>query len=101
MPDEKEQKTTVKELELDGYKFTVDTDLIDDVEAFELIDRIENKQQVAAIVPLLKYLIGKDGYEQMKEHYVKTTGRFRASKLSEVYQVIVAGFDPKDLPSTK
>lgn len=89
-------KNTAKELEIDGYKFTVDTDLLDDVDAFELIDRIENKGQTAAIVPLLKFLIGEQGYEAMKAHYVKTEGRFRATKLAKVYEVILKNFDPKD-----
>ena len=89
-------KPAGKELEIDGYKFTVDTDLLDDVEAFELIDRIENKKQVTAIVPLLTFLIGAPGYEKMKAHYVKTEGRFRVTKLSKVYELIIENFDPKD-----
>lgn len=103
MPEEAETKpaTTVKELEIDGYKFTVDTDLLDDVEAFEIIDRIENKQQTAAIVPLLKFLIGVEGYAAMHAHFVKEQGRFRATKLAEVYKVIVESFDPKASPSSK
>lgn len=91
----KAKKSAPKELEFEGYKFKVDTDLLDDVEAFEIIDRIENKGQVAAVVPLLKFLIGDSGYEAMKAHFVKKEGRFRVSKLSKVYEVIVENFDPK------
>jgi len=91
----KNTKSKPKELEFEGYKFKVDTDLLDDVEAFEIIDRIENKGQVAAVVPLLEFLIGKDGYNAMKAHFVKKEGRFRVSKLSKVYEVIVENFDPK------
>lgn len=91
-----ETKTSVKNLEIDGYKFTVDTDLLDDVEAFELIDRIENKKQVVAIVPLLKFIIGDKGYDDMKAHFTETEGKFRVTKLSKVYQVIIENFDPKD-----
>ena len=98
-PKDAKPKTAVKpsgkELEIDGYKFHVDTDLLDDVEAFEIIDRIENKNEVTAVVPLLKFLIGEKGYDDMKAHFVKTEGRFRVTKLSEVYQIIVADFDPK------
>jgi hypothetical protein len=90
------EKPVVKTLEFEGYKFEVNTDLLDDVEAFAIIDRIENKGQVAAVVPLLEFLIGKDGYEAMKAHFVKKEGRFRVSKLSKIYEVIVANFDPKD-----
>lgn len=95
MADEANKTDNVKELEIEGYKFKVDTDLLDDVEAFEHIDRIENKGQVAAIVPLLHFLIGTEGYEAMKAHFVKTEGRFRVTKLSKVYQVIIENFNPK------
>lgn len=92
----KTKKSEPVELTFEGYKFKVDTDLLDDVEAFEIIDRIENKNQVTAIVPLLKFLIGDDGYTKMKAHFVKKEGRFRVSKLSKVYELIVENFDPKD-----
>lgn len=91
-----DKKDNTKVLEVEGYKFKVDTDLLDDVEAFEHIDRIENKNQVTAIVPLMEFLIGKEGYEQMKAHFVKKEGKFRVTKLSKVYQVIIDNFDPKD-----
>lgn len=105
------EKSTVKEIELDGYKFTVDTDMLDDVDAFEIIDRIENKGQIVAVVPLLTFLIGSKGYEDMKAHFAAEDkkafladhpdatdykGKFRVSKLSEVYQKIIENFDPKD-----
>jgi outer membrane protein assembly factor BamA len=100
MPEPTDNPTpTIKELEIDGYKFTVDTDLLDNVDAFEHIDRIENQQQIAAIVPLLKFLIGDQGYDDMKAHYVKTEGKFRLTKLSKVYELIIENFDPKDSPS--
>lgn len=106
MTVEEKSNNSIKEIELDGYKFNVDTDLLDDVEAFEYIDRIENKGQVAGIVPLLKFLIGDKGYDDMKEHFSKLDaedhkeqkdykGRFRISKLNSVYLAIIEKFDPK------
>ena len=106
MPETEQNKTTVQEVDVDGYKFTVDTDLLDDVETFELIDRIENKNQIAAIVPLLEFIIGPDNYQQMKAHFAKADaeahkdqagykGRFRLSKLQQVYLAIVEKFNPK------
>lgn len=100
------KKPAIKEIELDGYAFTVDTDLIDDVEAFEYIDKIENKNQVGAIVPLLLFLIGDEEYKKMKVHFTKLDAeehkdvegykaRFRVSKLNDVYAAIVDKFDPK------
>lgn len=99
--------TSIKDITVDGYEFKVDTDLLDDVEAFELIDRIENKQQAAAIVTLLKYLVGDKGVADMKAHYTKLDAeehkdekdykpRFRATKLAPIYAAIIEQFDPKD-----
>lgn len=104
--DKAKQPSSVKELEFEGYKFKVDTDLLDDVDAFEHIDRIENKGQVVAVVPLLTFLIGEQGYQDMKAHFAAKDaeehkgeegykGKFRVTKLSKIYELIVEKFDPK------
>lgn len=103
----KENEPEVQEVELHGYKFTVDTDLLDDVETFEIIDRIENKGQTAQIVPLLKHILGDEQYDKIKTHFTELDAkehkdtknykpRFRLNKLNEVYLAIIEKFDPKD-----
>jgi hypothetical protein len=89
-------KAEIKDIEYDGYKFKINTDLIDDVEVVDLIDKIENQQNLKAIVDFLQYLVGNDGYEKMKAYFVKKDGRFRLSKLSAIYQAIFENFDPKE-----
>lgn len=99
-------KTTVKELEVHGYKFTVDTDLMDDVDTLEIIERIENKGQVAAVLPLLKLILGAEQFGKMKEFYTKQDAdankevegykpRMRIEVLSDIYMAIIENFDPK------
>lgn len=99
-------QSAVKEIEVDGYKFTVDTDLLDDVDTLELIERIENKGQVAAVLPLLKQILGDIEYERMKAAFTEMDAkahaaevdykpRFRVEKLSDVYLAIIEKFDPK------
>lgn len=115
MADATEQKNGLKEVEAFGFKFTINPDLLDDVEAFELIDRIENKGQSAGIVELVKYMVGTKGLDDMKAYFkqqdaeqhaaeLKEQGkpadpnyepRFRVSKLIKVYEVIIANYDPK------
>lgn len=106
MEEQPQNAPNLKKIELDGYTFTVDTDLLDDVEAFEYIDRIENKGQVAGIVPLLNFLIGEQAVADMKAHFSRVDaedhkdqpgykGRFRISTLSRVYSAIIEKFDPK------
>ena len=84
------------DVEFEGYKFKVDTGLLDDVDALDLIDKIENQSNMKAIVDFLQYLIGPDGYEQMKAYFVKKEGRFKISKLTQIYVAIFEKFDPKD-----
>lgn len=90
-----EQKNTIRKVEYDGYAFTIDEESLDDVELLELIDGIENGERPALIITLLKQLIGDNGYKEMKAYFVKKDGRFKMSKLGEVYQAIFENFDPK------
>lgn len=101
------ESASVKELELDGYKFKVDTDLLDDVDAFALINKIENENQITAVVPLMHFLVGKEAFDKIKQHFIDADGeankdkpdykpRMRIAKLGEIYQVIIKNFDPKD-----
>lgn len=83
------------EVEYDGYKFTVDTNMLDDVEIVDLIERIEAGKSLKATVEFLHYLIGVDGYEQMKAFFVKRDGRFKLTKLTRIYYAIFEKFDPK------
>lgn len=101
------ETTTTKELDIEGYKFKVDTDLLDDVDAFALINKIENENQITAVVPLMHFLIGAPEFEKMKQHFTEKDAeehkddkaykpRLRIGKLGDIYQVIIKNFDPKD-----
>lgn len=88
-------KSTLQQIELDGYSFEIDTDRIDDVEILDTIDAIENQKKLKEIITFLEFLIGKDGYTKLKEYFVQKDGKFKLSKLFEVYQAIFEKFDPK------
>lgn len=101
------QAVSEKELTVDGYTFKVDTDLLDDVDAFALINKIENDNQLTAVVPLMNYLIGKPAFDTMKKYFVDKDAeahkdikgyhpRMRLGKLGEIYQEVIKNFDPKD-----
>lgn len=107
MADEvKKDAGSVKEIDVKGYKFSVDTDLLDDVDSLELIDRIENKGHTAVVLPLLKHIMGAEEFEKLKAHFVTADGeahkdqegykpRMRIEILSDVYLAIIEKFDPK------
>lgn len=103
-------KTTTQEIELHGYKFTVDTDLLDDVDSLEYLERIESRGEVGAVLPLLKHIMGVAEYNKLKEYFVakdkkdhpaknadgsEYRPRMRMEVLQEVYIAILEKFDPK------
>lgn len=108
MADETPQteQSTVKEIDVRGYKFMVDTDLLDDVDSLEYIERIEHKGQTAVVLPLLKHIMGAEEFEKLKAHFIAADGkehegkegykaRMRIEVLSDVYLAIIEKFDPK------
>jgi len=107
MADEvKQADSTIKEIDVKGYKFSVDTDLLDDVDSLEFIERIENKGQTAVVLPLLKHIMGEAEFEKLKAHFIAADGeahkdkegykaRMRIEILSDVYLAIIEKFDPK------
>lgn len=104
-PDATEEQTK-QLIKVEGYEFLCDTDLIDDVEALDIIHQIEDKNRVSAIVPLLHFLLSDEEYNKLAMHFVKQDAekhknvkgyrpRFRATKLTAVYNAVIAQYDPK------
>lgn len=108
MADEtpKTEQSTVKEIDVKGYKFTVDTDMLDDVDSLEYIERIENQGQTAVVLSLLKHIMGAESFAALKAHFIEVDAkehegkegykaRMRIEILSDVYLAIIEKFDPK------
>jgi hypothetical protein len=100
------EQSTVKEIDVKGYKFMVDTDLLDDVDSLEFIERIESKGQTAVVLPLLKHIMGAEEFDKLKAHFVAADAeahkdkegykpRMRIEVLSDTYLAIIEKFDPK------
>lgn len=98
--------STVKDIEVRGYTFQVDTDLLDDVDSLDYIERIESKGQTAVVLPLLKHIMGDAEFDKLKAHFIAVDGeahkgkegykpRMRIEILSDVYLAIIEKFDPK------
>ena len=88
------KENKLAQIDIDGFKFEVDTDLVDDVETLEVIEEIQNGQPTK-IITFLKQILGESTYAEMKAHYVKTQGRMRISTLNKVFEAIFEKFDPK------
>lgn len=107
---EQATKSTIHKLTVHGVSFTVDTDLLDDVKTLEYFDRIEDKGQVAAVMPLLKTILGKEKYAKLEADFTKVDAdehakenpddkdyhpRMRIKHLQDTYLAIVEKFNPK------
>lgn len=88
-------KKELRDVTVDGYTFKLDDTLLDDVEVLEMIDAVESENRPGVVIKLLKNLVGDDGYNEMKDYFVKKDGRFKMTKLMKVYEAIFEGFDPK------
>lgn len=85
-----ESKT--KTVEVDGFKLTVDMDLFDDVEFFQLADEIDTKQ--SNIAKILK-LVARDDYDALVAYFKNKDGRFKMSVASQFIDKLLA-LDPKE-----
>lgn len=104
---EPENEIKLTPIDFEGCKFDIDPDLLDDVDAFALINKIENENQLTAVVPLMNYLVGKPKFAEIKQYFTQKDAeahkdvkgyhpRMRLKKLGELYQEIIKHFDPKD-----
>jgi hypothetical protein len=91
----KTENANIKEVTCDGYTFSVDLDAVDDVDNVELIDKIENQQNLKAIVDFLKNILGDKDYDKLKAYFVEKEGRLKLSKLGDIYEAIFKEFNPK------
>lgn len=83
-------------VDMEGYKeIKIDTSLLDDVDAFALIEEVQKNNSPVAMVDLMKILLGDDEYETMKAHYVKKEGRLKFSVLAGIYEKLFDALDPK------
>lgn len=90
----KDDKYEIKKLEIDGFEFEYNTENFDNVDMLELIDEVESGA-FQKLPKLLRVMLGKDTYNELKNAMTKKHGTFKISKMDEVYSKI---FDenPKD-----
>lgn len=89
-----DDKYEIKKLEIDGCEFEYNTENFDDVDMLDLIDQVE-EGAFQKLPKLLKLILGKYTYNELKNAMVKKHGAFRISKMDEVYSKVF-GENPKD-----
>lgn len=82
------------EITVDDYTFKANLDLLDDVDTLEKLDDVQ-AGKVGEMIKLIKLVVGEDGYDQMKAHFVAKDGRMRIAKMNSAFEAIFEKFDPK------
>jgi hypothetical protein len=82
------------EITVDDYTFKANIDLLDDVDTLEKLDDVQ-AGKVGEMIKLIKLVVGEDGYDQMKAHFVAKDGRMRIAKMNSAFEAIFEKFDPK------
>lgn len=90
----KDDKYEIKKLEIDGYEFEYNTENFDDVEMLDLIDEVESGA-FQKLPKLLRVLLGEKTYTGLVNAMTEKHGRFKISKMDEVYSKIF-NESPKD-----
>lgn len=86
-----------KHLSYDGYEFDVDMDCFDDVEFFEIVDKLEEQPKLN--IDLLKMAIGENGYKSFADYFKKRDGKLKMSTVMSAVAKIFEESDPKDSAS--
>ena len=90
----KDDKYEIKKLEIDGYEFEYNTENFDDVNMLELIDEVESGA-FQKLPKLLRVLLGEETYTGLVNAMTEKHGKFKISKMDEVYSKIF-NENPKD-----
>ena len=63
-----------------GFRYKIEKDALDD---WELVEQISEMDGLTGSVAVMKSLLGKEQYEQLKEHCRGPHGRVRATRMEE------------------
>lgn len=86
-----------KQFEVEGFKFEVDMTRFDDVEFFEIIDKLDTNPKLH--IDLAKMAMGEDGYKAFADYFKKRDGKLKMSVLMRAVEKIFEEADPKDSAS--
>lgn len=86
-----------KTITFNDYSFDVDMDCFDDVEFFEIADKLDTEPRLH--INILKMAVGEDGYKAFSDHFKKRDGKLKMSLVIEAVAKIFEASDPKDSAS--
>lgn len=83
----------IKHIKYADYSFDVDMDCFDDVEFFEIADRLEKEPRLH--INILKLALDEKEYKKLSDHFVKRDGKLKMSVVIDIVAKIFGEADPK------
>lgn len=84
----------VKQLDIGGFKFEADIDNFDDVEFYEMADKVEENPKYC--IDILKLAVGESVYKDMAAYFKKKDGKFKMTVVMDAVNKILDITDPKE-----
>lgn len=84
-----------KTVTIHGLEMTINPNVLDDVDNFDLIEEIQDGKP-SAIKKLLQQILGDDQYIKVRDHFRATEGHFSSKIGLEIVQATQEATDPKD-----
>ena len=98
-PTELEKQKAIQgvkqDLDFDGFKFTGDPELLDDIRFISTIRAIEQDKDLTKIIDLSEVIMGKDQFNAMVKYFEEKEGKFSLTKLGAFYRFLISKMNPK------
>lgn len=72
-----------------GFEYEINKEVVDDWNFIERLARLEQNQSVSETIDIIVTMIGREGYENLKKHCQKDSGRIPIKRLMNEYYEIM------------
>ena len=93
MTETSSKAKNLKKVNIEGFEFELDPEVVDDLKFFEYLQEIEDGRPTS-YVRVIKLLLGKD-YDGLMNHLTEIHGKVTLGKSQEIFESITKQINPK------
>lgn len=80
----------------DGVKYSVEDNVLNDLELIEIVGEIEENEKPWLLAEFLKRTLGKEQYKKAKDKYRDENGRVPVEPFGELIEKVLKSLDSKN-----
>lgn len=93
MTETSSKAKNLKKVNIEGFEFELDPEVVDDLRFFEYLQEIEDGRPTS-YVRVIKLLLG-ESYEGLMNHLIEKHGKVSLGKSQEIFESITKQINPK------